>query len=204
MHDVKLGIVDVIEAIADNKFLLGDQLVEIGFSGPDLRASLAAIALAQSELGHARHLYNWSFALQNIDREVTEQTGNGFQQIAQIGNWVELMTWLYTVNVAAKIVLAALYESEDPDVAKRVPKMLRELDEPITFGREWCTVFTNESGSIPKVFSETFGEANAQIEKWLEAVEHSEALKQAHYLKSQRLTQQYRESVKKFDLVITS
>ena len=55
--------VNVLEALADDDFVAGNRLVEVGISAPELQSALAAVAIAQGELGHARHLYHWSHEL---------------------------------------------------------------------------------------------------------------------------------------------
>lgn len=100
------SFIETIETIADNKYILGDLLVEIGVSGPDLEATLSTIAMAQGELGHARLLYNWAFDLKGIKKqEIERQTGKAFTSVVAVDNWIDLIGSLYVVNVGWSLCL---------------------------------------------------------------------------------------------------
>ena len=51
------ALVNLILVLADNKYFLGRRLSEWCPGGPSLESAVAAAALAQEELGHARALY---------------------------------------------------------------------------------------------------------------------------------------------------
>jgi len=55
--DCVLALVDLVVALADNKHALGLRYGEWCSSGPTIEAGVAATAMAQDELGHARVLY---------------------------------------------------------------------------------------------------------------------------------------------------
>ena len=83
------SLIELAETIADNKYILGDRLVEIGVSGPKLEATLSAIAMAQQELGHSRLIYRWSYDLKGINGskvEIKDQTGKAFSKNVEISN----------------------------------------------------------------------------------------------------------------------
>ena len=109
---------DLLETIADNKYLMGDRLVEIGISGPRLESTLSAIAMAQGELGHARLLYNWSLDLKNFKGskpEIEKQTGKAFKFIEKVNDWCSLIAALYTINVSLDIALRAILDADRED-----------------------------------------------------------------------------------------
>ena len=51
-------LVDLVVSLADNKHALGLRFAEWCSSGPTIEAGVAATAMAQDELGHARVLYH--------------------------------------------------------------------------------------------------------------------------------------------------
>src|SRR5262249_57249429 len=51
------AIFGLMERLADNKFYLGRRYAEWCSSAPTLESSVAAAAMAQDELGHARAIY---------------------------------------------------------------------------------------------------------------------------------------------------
>ncbi|CAM3809091.1 Phenylacetic acid catabolic protein [Alicyclobacillus pomorum] len=163
--------VNVLEALADNKFVLGDQLVEVGISAPELQSALAAVAIAQGELGHARHLYHWSHELQGIDKDVAEESGNSLPILQFHENWIELMVSVLGLNVATKVVLDYLRQVGGAAVVQKTTKMLDEMDEHITFATEWCRRFRHETGAIPRLYEESVTRLVREFSTWLHKIE---------------------------------
>lgn len=174
MSERERSFVTLLESIADNKFVLGDRLVEVGVSGPNLEATLAAIAIAQGELGHARHLYNWSFAIQGKQEEVREQTGKALPLLQQIHDWFSLIAGVYTFNVATEIVLTRILRTGQPDVTTKLAKMMRELKEHITFSRGWSVKMLNETGLIPERYRAQLEKAADAVGGWLRELENAD------------------------------
>ncbi|MFM1654536.1 Phenylacetic acid catabolic protein [Brevibacillus sp. B_LB10_24] len=181
------SLVNLIEQIADNKYVLGDRLVEVGISGPNLEATLSAIAMAQGELGHARLLYNWSFDLKGLKGkkpEIASQTGKAFPQVVAVRNWIELIAALYTVNVALELVLKALLEANHAELVHRIHKLLKEQKEHIIYSRGWAQQLLADGGAIPARFNESLDKVLPQAEAWLQCVEDSAELIDSGYLPS--------------------
>jgi ring-1,2-phenylacetyl-CoA epoxidase subunit PaaC len=170
-------IIDLLETIADNKFVLGDKLAEIGVSGPGLEATHSAIALAQSELGHARHLYNWSFELKGISEEVSSQSGKAFQSILNIDNWISLMAAVYVFDTAVEVVMQELLDTRELNVETRASKLLKELREPIVFSGQWSYHLLNDKGVIPEKFVAALNENEQEVTNWLKQVGEQKWLK---------------------------
>lgn len=160
-----------LEELADNKFVLGDQLVEIGVSAPELSSALAAVAIAQGELGHARHLYNWTYELQGVSKEVKEESGKSLPILKDNKNWIDLMVSVYMVNLTAKVFLQYLREIGGEPVLQKTSKMMAELEEHLTFSAEWCCRFENEPGAIPRLYRSAVKRIAVSFEQWLGKVE---------------------------------
>jgi ring-1,2-phenylacetyl-CoA epoxidase subunit PaaC len=192
-------LITVIETIADNKYIIGDRLVEVGVGGPDLEASLSAIAMAQAELGHARLLYNWTFDMKGHKGkkpEVSEQTGKAFSSVVGINNWISLIAGLYTVNVSFDILMKAIVRTEHPEVVSHFTKLLKEQNEHIVYSKSWASKLLNESGSIPKRFQKALNESYVEAEKWLDSIEQNAALTAAGYLlKDENLTEIFKKEM---------
>ncbi|GMA51361.1 hypothetical protein GCM10025857_27180 [Alicyclobacillus contaminans] len=162
---------NALEALADNKFVLGDQLVDVGISAPELASALAAVAMAQGELGHARHLYHWSHELQGISKEIRAESGKALSVLRHHENWIELMVSLLAVNVAARVLLERLRQLNEAMVVSKTAKMLVEMAEHITFAGEWCRRFRAETGAIPGLFQAALSRQSDAICAWLRAVD---------------------------------
>ncbi|WHY58757.1 Phenylacetic acid catabolic protein [Peribacillus simplex] len=173
-------LITLIETIADNKFILGDRLVEVGVSGPDLEGTLAAIAMAQSELGHARLLYNWGTNLKSgkgSKKEVKEQTGKAFDSIVQIGEWIQLIAGLYSMNTALHTLITALTSHQKgSEIELQFNKLAREQLEHILYSKNWALKLLNDGGSIPARFGRAFKLCEQEVITWLKQVENNSVL----------------------------
>ncbi|WP_018130686.1 Phenylacetic acid catabolic protein [Effusibacillus pohliae] len=193
--------IEIIETIADNKFVLGDKLVHIGVSGPNLEATLAAIAMAQGELGHARVLYYWVYDLRGTGGkkpDITAQTGKAFKSVVQIHDWITLIAGLYTVNTALDLVLRSMLAANRSDVAARIHKLIREQREHIIYSRGWAEQLLQDRGAIPRKFREALDAAALEVEAWLSAIENRQVLTEEGYMvKDAALLKRFRDEMAK-------
>ena len=180
------AFIDIIETIADNKYVLGDHLVEIGVSGPTLEATLSAIAMAQGELGHARLLYNWAFDLRGIGKtEITNQTGKAFPSVVQVTDWIEMIGALYAVNAGTDLVLRAMLEAGHHDVVNRIQKLLKEQKEHILYSRGWVGLLLHDEGAVPRKMREALDRAVPEVRAWLQKLEQNADLVSGGYIPEQ-------------------
>jgi 1,2-phenylacetyl-CoA epoxidase catalytic subunit len=179
MTNQNISLVELAETIADNKYVLGDRLVEIGISGPTLEATLSSIAMAQQELGHSRLIYRWAFDLKGINGnivEIKDQTGKAFSTNVDISNWIELIAGLYTTNIAIDLVMRAIIEADHPNSNPPFSKMLKEQNEHIVYSKSWCKQLLQDKGSIPTRFKQALERAAIDAVEWLNKVEHDKLL----------------------------
>jgi 1,2-phenylacetyl-CoA epoxidase catalytic subunit len=192
----KMGdhFIRLVETIADNKFVLGDRLVEVGFSGPRLEAALSSIAIAQGELGHARTLYSWVSGLRGKkgDPTIVKQSGKAFRFLTRIDQWISLISGLYTATTAHDIVLRAMMEARPHETASRIHKLIEEQKEHLSYAKEWIQHLLEEEGSIPKRLKECISEFYQETYAWLEFIETQTDLIEKGYLSvNEKLTVQF-------------
>lgn len=195
MSDRNMPFHDLLETLADNKFVLGDKLAEVGISAPKLEAALASIAMAQGELGQARHLYLWSFDLQGIEREVVEQSGKAFSKLLGIDNWISLMAGSYVMNCAVNVLVQDLLDADKPGVRAKLSKLERELQEHIAFSQAWGMTMLNERGKIPEVYRTALEGATSEVEAWLEQVDQANNLREEGYVTGRGVLKPYKEAI---------
>ncbi|MFB4165870.1 Phenylacetic acid catabolic protein [Alteribacillus sp. JSM 102045] len=179
MTEQRDPLVTLAETIADNKFIAGDRLVEIGVSGPNLEASLSSISMAQGELGHARLLYRWSYDIQGLRAgkiDIREQTGKAFKQMVNVSNWIDLIAGLYVNNTAIDLVLKELMKNKKEELNAQFDKMLSEQKEHLIYAEDWSNQLIQDKGSIPKRFEKKLDIAVSSAAAWLTDVENNEAL----------------------------
>ncbi|WP_078414818.1 Phenylacetic acid catabolic protein [Priestia abyssalis] len=198
------SFIELVETIADNKYVLGDRLVEIGVSGPNLEATLAAIAMAQGELGHARLLYNWVFDLKELTGkkpEIGSQTGKAFQGAVDVHDWISLIAAAYTVNTAVDAVLKSILDSSHSKVAARVHKLIREQKEHIVYSRHWAQQLLKDQGAVPRKFRESLDQVIPQAEAWLKSVEQTaELMDEGYILRDSQLSSKFHERLRELNI----
>ncbi|MDQ6600160.1 phenylacetic acid catabolism protein [Bacillus salipaludis] len=196
-----VSLVEVAETIADNKFILGDRLVEIGISGPNLEATLSSIAMAQAELGHARLMYKWANELQGLNGtkiEVRGQTGKAFPSVVNTTNWIGLIAGLYAVNVAVDLVMKAVINTNHPKVNTPFSKMLKEQEEHLLYSKSWCKQLLNDTGAVPKTFRQELEKVTVEVGQWLRTVENDELLiSEKIFRENSNLIALYKETIEK-------
>lgn len=171
-------LVQIAETIADNKYVLGDRLVEVGISGPNIEATLSSIAMAQQELGHARLLYRWAQELQGKDSniDVKEQTGKAFKRNIDISNWIELITSIYVSNIAINVVTKSIVDANNPNVKTPFSKMFREQVEHLIYSKSWSQKLLQDKGSIPSATKKALQDVAKEAREWLEDIEKNQSL----------------------------
>jgi len=196
-----VSLIELAETIADNKFILGDRLVEIGISGPNLEATLSSIAMAQAELGHARLMYKWANELQGINGskiEIKNQTGKAFPAAVNTNNWISLIASVYAVNVAVNLVINAIILAENPELNAPFSKMLKEQEEHLLYSRSWCKQLLNDRGAVPKTLKEELEKVSQEALQWLIHVENDNLLtSEKIILKNSNLVNAYKETIEK-------
>lgn len=199
----KEAFVNLLETIADNKYVLGDRLVEVGVSGPNLEATLAAVAMAQGELGHARLLYNWSYDLKGVKTRpnIEDQTGKAFKGVVKVENWISLIASLYTVSTALDVVLKSILEAGNERVVTRMQKLINEQKEHIIYSRSWAKQLLNDQGAVPVRFKQSLKQIVPEVEAWLKQVEQQTDIVQNGFItKNALLLNQFQNELEQLDM----
>lgn len=195
-------LIELLETIADNKYVMGDHLAEIGVSGPTIEATVSSIAMAQSELGHARLLYHWVEELKTGSKkkiDIKDQTGKAFQSAIDTEDWISLIANLFITNITSKAILDAVANSEYS--TKAITKMVREQEDNIIYARSWANQLLADKGLIPEKFEEHYNRAKAEAYDWLLKYEHDDRIREARIVtKNQSLTDIFDEEVRKISL----
>jgi phenylacetate-CoA oxygenase PaaI subunit len=124
----------LLSSLADNKYRLGRRYAEWCTGAPMLESAVAAAAMAQDELGHARSFYPllrgfvWG-------RDVTPMEDKGWQQRAtsamrcldqRFGTWSDFLAANLVVDTALTTLLSAARDSPYEPLRQRARKILQE------------------------------------------------------------------------------
>ena len=130
-------MVSLVGSLADNKAALGRAYADWAVSAPTLESAVAAAAMAQDELGHARSTYPVLKALGVEDAEV-----DAGRRLALLDDGLEDWTALIAANVLVDGVLttfvASCVDSSVEPMAARARKILQEEGSHRVHAEAWA------------------------------------------------------------------
>ena len=133
------AMASLVASLADNKAALGQRYGEWAVSAPTLESAVAAAAMAQDELGHARSTYP---VLAQLGVEAPREEPGGERRLALLDS--ELPDW--TAFVAANLLVdgmltsfvAACRDSSLEPLAQRAHKVLQEEGSHRVHAEAWA------------------------------------------------------------------
>jgi len=124
----------LLSSLADNKYVLGRRYAEWCTGAPMLESAVAAAAMAQDELGHARSFYPLLRGFPE-GRDVTQMEEKGWQQRpthamrcleARFGTWCDFLAANLVVDSALTTLLSAAVDSPYEPLRQRARKIQQE------------------------------------------------------------------------------
>jgi 1,2-phenylacetyl-CoA epoxidase catalytic subunit len=129
----------LVSSLADNKAALGRRYAEWAISAPTLESAVAAAAMAQDELGHARSTYP---VLKTLGVEVTDESHSGGHPLAllddQLPDWTALIAANLLVDGVLTTFVAACADSSITPLAQRAKKILQEEGSHRVHAEAWA------------------------------------------------------------------
>jgi phenylacetate-CoA oxygenase PaaI subunit len=124
------ALVNLILVLADNKYFLGRRLSEWCPGAPSLESAVAAAALAQEELGHARALYPLLEEMPVAEVPVPLQRGAERKRRYSVcfledplPTWPHVVAALALIDPALTVMFEALADSRYDDLRKRARRI---------------------------------------------------------------------------------
>jgi 1,2-phenylacetyl-CoA epoxidase catalytic subunit len=130
----------LVASLADNKAALGRRYAEWAVSAPTLESAVAAAAMAQDELGHARATYPVLKAL-GVERDDDGLEGSGHRLAlldAELPDWTAFVAANLLVDGVLTTFVAACAESSVTPMAQRARKILQEEGSHRVHGEAWA------------------------------------------------------------------
>jgi phenylacetate-CoA oxygenase PaaI subunit len=131
----------LVGSLADNKAALGRRYAEWAVSAPTLESAVAAAAMAQDELGHARSTYPVLKAL-GADAGEEMSVEGGPHRLAlldeQLPDWTAFIAANLLVDGVLTTFVAACVESSVTQMAQRARKILQEEGSHRVHAEAWC------------------------------------------------------------------
>ena len=142
----------LLATLADNKYLLGRRYAEWCTGAPMLESAVAAAAMAQDELGHARSFYP---VLRGFQPSVTSMEDKGWQQRPtsamrcldqRFGGWIDFVAANVVVDTALTTLLASAVDSRYEPLRQRARKIVQEEATHWVHGTGWLRRLAREGG----------------------------------------------------------
>ena len=152
-RDCVAPLVDLVTALADNKHALGLRYAEWCSSGPTIEAGVAATAMAQDELGHARVLYGLLEELPGAPRRsehewvAADARTVAFVDASFVG-WPHLIVANLMVDRVLAMVLETAPESRYLPLRQRARKIIEEERYHAIHGQSWLAQLAAEGAGV--------------------------------------------------------
>jgi ring-1,2-phenylacetyl-CoA epoxidase subunit PaaC len=126
-------MVSLVASLADNKAALGRRYAEWGVSAPTLESAVAAAAMAQDELGHARATYHVVKALG------ADEDGRRLALLdGELPDWLSFVAANLLVDGVLTTFVAACADSSLTQLAQRARKILQEEGSHRVHAEAWA------------------------------------------------------------------
>lgn len=154
-HDALFALV---ARLADNKYFLGRNYAEWCSGAPTLESAVAAAAMAQDELGHARALYPLlktlapETAAVQAGPELEPETRTGFLRLSLLDqpfrDWMQFVAANFLTDNALTIIFEAAQSSTYEPLAGRSRKVLQEEQLHATHADAWVRRLAQQGGAV--------------------------------------------------------
>jgi 1,2-phenylacetyl-CoA epoxidase catalytic subunit len=134
------AMASLVGSLADNKAALGRRYAEWAVSAPTLESAVAAAAMAQDELGHARSTYPVLKAL-GVERDDDGLEGTGHRMAlldAELPDWTAFVAANLLIDGVLTTFVAACADSSITPMAQRARKILQEEGSHRVHGEAWA------------------------------------------------------------------
>ena len=147
------AVAQLVARIADTKYFLGKQFAEWCAGAPTLESAVAAAAMAQDELGHARALYP---LLRTLDPaagpENDPETRTQFVNIVALdqpfADWADFIAANFLVDGALTLLFEAAVNSSYEPLAARSRKALQEEATHAMHAEPWVRSMATEGAGV--------------------------------------------------------
>jgi ring-1,2-phenylacetyl-CoA epoxidase subunit PaaC len=133
------AMVSLVGSLADNKAALGRRYAEWAVSAPTLESAVAAAAMAQDELGHARSTYP---VLKQLGVDANEDGFGGDKRLAllddELPDWNAFIAANLLVDGVLTTFVAACVGSSVEQMAARAKKILQEEGSHRVHAEAWA------------------------------------------------------------------
>ena len=160
-------MITLIGSLADNKSALGRRYGEWAVSAPTIESAVAAAAMAQDELGHARSTYPVLAKLGVSRDEDTLDSGFPMAVIArELPDWASFIAANLVVDGILTTFVASARASSIEPLAQRARKILQEEGAHRRHAEAWSRRIVRAGGADRELLLARIGEMWADAARW--------------------------------------
>jgi len=170
---VRAALYRLLSSLADNKYMLGRRYAEWCTGAPLLESAVAAAAMAQDELGHARSFYPLLRGFPEAAEAHTAE-GKGWQDRPTLAltvldrpfrTWGELIAVSAIVDTAFSVLLSAATGPGYEPLRQRARKILQEEEAHWVHARGWLRRLATDELHLANL-AEALGRAWESAATW--------------------------------------
>jgi phenylacetate-CoA oxygenase PaaI subunit len=160
-------MIALIGSLADNKSALGRRYGEWAVSAPTIESAVAAAAMAQDELGHARSTYP-VLAKLGISREDSGlDAGDPLPVISsELPDWASVIAANLVVDGVLTTFVASARDSSIEPLAQRARKILQEEGAHKVHAEAWARRLVRVGGADRDLLVQRIDEMWASAARW--------------------------------------
>jgi phenylacetate-CoA oxygenase PaaI subunit len=166
------AVADLVAALADNKYFLGRRYAEWCSSAPSLESAVAAAAMAQDEIGHARSLYPMLEDLAGASDQTQPETRTHFLTVPSLRehfqSWTDFVAANFLFDTALSVLLEAATDSSLGGLAQRARRMIEEERLHWLHGEGWTRRLSQEGPTVRQALSQSFARISLDALQWFD------------------------------------
>ena len=165
-------LLSLLLQLADNKYMLGKRYAEWVNSAPMLEAAVAAAAMTQDELGHARSLYPlfriFPDAPPVLKKEEDRTDLINITFLDQpFGSWLDFVAANFLFDQALSVVFEAARDSVFEPLKQRAAKILQEERFHAMYGATWIRSLSQKDSMARDQLEATLQRIWPEVVCWL-------------------------------------
>jgi phenylacetate-CoA oxygenase PaaI subunit len=167
-------MISLVGSLADNKSALGKRYGEWAVSAPTIESAVAAAAMAQDELGHARSTYP-VLAKLGVERDDEEglDTGNPLRVLEhELPDWASFIAANLVVDGILTTFVATARDSSIEPLAQRARKILQEEGAHRVHAEAWLRRMCRAGGEDRDLLLRRIVEIWGEAARWPGPADH--------------------------------
>lgn len=169
---VQAILLNLLLQLADNKYVLGRRYADWTNSAPLLEAAVAAAAMTQDELGHARSLYPLLRTFPDAPPVLKkEEDRDDLINITFLdrpfGSWIEFVAANFLFDQALSVVFEAARDAVFEPLRQRAAKILQEERFHAMYGATWLRSLSGEGSQTRAEMEATLRRIWPEVICWL-------------------------------------